>query len=52
MPFFQAGNIYNHPSIVNYLERKGGKPEKILWNSINEHPDMGITNYINKNLIA
>ncbi|MCK5097258.1 MAG: DUF362 domain-containing protein [Desulfobacteraceae bacterium] len=52
MPFFQAGNIYNHPSIVNYLERKGGKPEKILWNSINENPDMSITNYINKNLIA
>ena len=52
MPFFQAGNIYNHPSITNYLEKKGGKPEKILWNSINENPDISITNYINKNLIA
>jgi uncharacterized protein (DUF362 family) len=52
MPFFQAGNIFNHPAIANYFEKKGGNPEKILWNSLNKNPDMSITNYITQNLVT
>ncbi len=52
MEFFQAGNIYNHPSVINYLNRVGGRPEKIIWKSINKNPDSSVTDYINRNLLG
>jgi uncharacterized protein (DUF362 family) len=52
LPMYRPGNIYNHPAIVNFLSRRGGRPEKIIWNQINKIPDQGVSSYINKQLMA
>ncbi|MBW1814255.1 MAG: DUF362 domain-containing protein, partial [Deltaproteobacteria bacterium] len=36
---FRPGNIYDHPAIINFMKRKGGKPEKIRWNQVNDISD-------------
>jgi len=48
MPVYQPGNIYNHPSIANFIKRKGGKPESIQWVTVNENPDSSIVQYMSK----
>ncbi len=35
IPMFIAGNIYAHPSIINAMNRKGGRPERIDWEQVN-----------------
>ncbi len=35
MPLFIPGNIYAHPSIVNYMKRMGGRPASIEWEQVN-----------------
>jgi uncharacterized protein (DUF362 family) len=35
LPFYQAGNIYGHPSVRNALQRSGGMPEDIYWEDMN-----------------
>ncbi|MBT3311932.1 MAG: DUF362 domain-containing protein [Desulfobacterales bacterium] len=52
LPMYRPGNIYNHPSIVNFLSRKGGRPEKIIWNQINKIPDKPVSSYIKKQIMA
>ncbi len=29
IPFWQAGSVYGHPSLINAMKRKGGRPETI-----------------------
>lgn len=35
IPLFIAGNIYAHPSMVNAMNRKGGRPVRIDWEPLN-----------------
>jgi uncharacterized protein (DUF362 family) len=48
LQIFRPGNIYDHPSIMNFMKRKGGKPEKILWKQINSISDKSIPEYLNR----
>lgn len=50
MPVFRAGNIYDHPSIVNNMLRRGGKPVKINWTQTNQSPDPSISEYLMQQL--
>ncbi|MBI9077649.1 MAG: DUF362 domain-containing protein [Desulfatibacillum sp.] len=50
IPMFSPGNIYAHPAIVNYMKRKGGKPEKIQWQSLNNNPDESVSAYLEKQM--
>jgi len=50
-PFFEAGDIYDHPSIINFMRRKGGRPQSLAWKSLNQHPDHGVTDYIRYELL-
>ncbi len=45
---FRPGNIYDHPAIMNFMKRKGGKPEKILWKQVNGISDKSIPAYMNQ----
>lgn len=35
MPLFIPGSIYDHPSVINHMERKGGRPAGIEWKQVN-----------------
>jgi len=50
MPVFRAGNIYDHPSIINNMIRRGGRPGKINWTQINQSPDPDIFDYLEKQI--
>jgi uncharacterized protein (DUF362 family) len=50
IPMFMPGDIYDHPSIYNFMKRSGGKPEGILWQSINENPHRSVAEYIKKQI--
>ena len=28
---FRPGHVHNHPAIINFMKRKGGRPEAIRW---------------------
>jgi uncharacterized protein (DUF362 family) len=43
---FRPGNIYDHPAIMNFMKRKGGKPEKIVWKQVNGLSDNSISEYM------
>jgi len=47
---FRPGNIYEHPAILNFMSRKGGRPETLDWNQLNSHPDPSVPEYL-KNLL-
>jgi len=52
LPVFRPGNIYDHPSIINYMTRKGGKPGKIIWNPIHQTIDRSISGYLEQQMKA
>ncbi len=37
---FEPGDIYDHPSILNFMQRKGGRPETLVWNQLNTNPNV------------
>lgn len=45
---FRPGRIYDHPAILNFMKRKGGKPEKIVWEQTNSINDSFIAEYMNQ----
>ena len=45
---FRPGHIYDHPAVMNFMRRKGGKPEKIGWNQVNELSDKSIPGYMDR----
>ena len=49
---FRPGHIYDHPAIMNFLNRKGGKPIEIDWKSVNEIADSSISAYLKKQITA
>lgn len=50
MPVFTAGNILDHPAILNHMIRRGGKPEGINWQSVNGIEDGSIPAYLKQQL--
>jgi uncharacterized protein (DUF362 family) len=40
----------DHPAIYNFMKRSGGKPEGILWQSLNENPNRLVVDYIKKQI--
>jgi uncharacterized protein (DUF362 family) len=48
--YFEPGNLYNHPAIVNYLKRMGGRPRVIAVEEINKQPDSSVIDYLKKKL--
>ena len=50
IPMFIPGDIFDHPSIYNFMKRNGGKPQSIVWKSLNKNPDTSVTNYIKRQI--
>jgi uncharacterized protein (DUF362 family) len=50
--YFEPGNLYNHPAIVNYLKRMGGRPHSIAVEEINKQPDSSVIDYLKRQLKA
>ncbi|MBW2428940.1 MAG: DUF362 domain-containing protein [Deltaproteobacteria bacterium] len=50
--YFEPGNLYNHPAVVNYLKRMGGRPRFIAIEEINKQPDGSVIEYLKKQLKA
>jgi hypothetical protein len=52
IPQFQRGgnSIYCHPSIRNHMQRKGGAPEQIIWDQINDHPDASVSAFLSEKM--
>jgi uncharacterized protein (DUF362 family) len=48
--YFEPGNLYNHPAIVNYLKRMGGRPRSIAVQELNNQPDSSVVDYLKKQL--
>jgi uncharacterized protein (DUF362 family) len=48
--YFEPGNLYNHPAIVNYLKRMGGRPRSIAIEEINKGPDSSVADYLRRQL--
>ena len=50
--YFEPGNLYNHPAIVNYLRRMGGRPRSIAVEELNHQPDRSVIDYLKRQLKA
>jgi len=48
--YFEPGNLYNHPDVVNYLKRMGGRPRIIAIEEINKQPDSSVIDYLKRQL--
>ena len=49
---FRAGHIYDHPAIMNFMQRMGGRPMGIDWKSINEIDDHTVAAYLKQKVTA
>lgn len=49
---FRPGYIYDHPAIMNCMQRKGGKPMGINWKSVNKLEDHSISAYLNRQMMT
>ena len=50
--YFEPGNLYNHPAIVNYMNRMGGRPRGIAIENLNNQPDSSVVDYLKRQLKA
>jgi hypothetical protein len=50
--YFEPGNLYNHPAIVNYLKRNGGRPRNIAVEELNNQPDSSVIDYLKNQMKA
>ena len=48
--YFEPGNLYNHPAIVNHLKRMGGRPSIIAVEEINKQPNSSVIDYLRRQL--
>jgi len=46
IPVYERCDVYCHPAIQNFMKRKGGSPEDIEWQSINQNPDSSVADYL------
>jgi uncharacterized protein (DUF362 family) len=49
---FRPGQLYDHPAIMNYMQRTGGKPVGINWKSVNEIDDNSISAYLKQQMVV
>ena len=55
LKYFQAGDngtIYDHPAMVNFMQRKGGRPEKIQFEQLTANPNAPVVEYLNREINA
>ena len=45
---FRPGDIYDHPAVMNFMRRKGGRPGKVGWQQVNGLSDKSIPGYITR----
>ena len=53
--YFQAGDtggIYDHPAIVNFMKRKGGRPERIHFEQLTANPNAVVVDYLKREIKA
>ena len=53
--YFQAGDngtIYDHPAMVTFMKRKGGRPAMIQFEQLNANPNTAVVDYLKKEIKA
>lgn len=48
--YFEPGNLYNHPAVINNLKRLGGHPRSIHVEEVNRQPDDTVVSYLNRQI--
>jgi uncharacterized protein (DUF362 family) len=48
--YFEPGYLYDHPAVINYLKRIGGRPRSIYIEELNKQPDNSVISYLNQHL--
>jgi uncharacterized protein (DUF362 family) len=49
--YFQAGDtggIYDHPAMVNFMKRKGGRPARVHFEQLTVNPNGAVVEYLKK----
>ncbi|MEW6442895.1 MAG: DUF362 domain-containing protein [bacterium] len=46
LPFWQAGDVWRHPAIANFISWKGGRPAEVSWLEVNAGPDESVASYL------
>jgi hypothetical protein len=53
--YFQAGDnitTYEHPAMVNFMKRKGGRPAKINFEQLTANPNAAVVDYLKREIKA
>jgi uncharacterized protein (DUF362 family) len=53
--YFQAGDtgtIYDHPVMVSFMKRKGGRPEKVHFEELTLNPSPAVADYLKREIRA
>jgi uncharacterized protein (DUF362 family) len=53
--YFQAGEtgtVYDHPVMVNFMKRKGGRPETVHFEQLTAHPSTAVVEYLTRQIRA
>ena len=50
LEYFEPGNLYIHPAIINALRRMGGLPHSITIEELNRHPDKSVSENLKEQL--
>ena len=53
--YYQAGDnikTYEHPAMVNFMKRKGGRTTKINFKQLTANPNAAVVDYLKKKLKA
>ena len=48
--YFEPGNLYNHPAVINNLKRLGGRPGSIHIEEVNRQPDDTVVTYLKRQI--
>jgi uncharacterized protein (DUF362 family) len=48
----ETGTIYDHPAIVNFMKRKGGRPAKINFEQLTANPNGAVVDYLRREIKA
>jgi len=43
---------YEHPAMVNFMKRKGGRPVMINFGQLTAHPNDAVVNYLKREIKA
>ena len=48
--YFEPGNLYNHPAVINNLKRLGGRPSSIHIEEVNRQPEDTVVTYLKRQI--